>query len=240
MYSMAGLAEYSVVPATAIFPRPPSVPVEEAAILGCAALTAYGAVLNRRRPSPRGTRRCSGHRRRRLADRAVRSRSRSRSGGCYRRERGASCRPRARRDARHRRIDRGSRATAARADRRRRRRCVLRGAWPRRDVPASACHAARRRSHGRGRDRPDRRPAPIEITRLVRRGLRIIGSYGARPRSDMPRLLALIENGVLHPEAGVTRRFSLAEAQKAYDALDRREIVGRAVVVMPSADGATP
>jgi succinate semialdehyde reductase (NADPH) len=75
---------------------------------------------------------------------------------------------------------------------------------------------------------------PIDVTRLVRRGLRIQGSYGARPRSDMPRLLALIERGVLRPDAAVTRRFSLDEAPEAYQALDRREIVGRAIVTMTS------
>jgi S-(hydroxymethyl)glutathione dehydrogenase/alcohol dehydrogenase len=72
--------------------------------------------------------------------------------------------------------------------------------------------------------------APIDITRLVRRGLRIVGSYGARPRTDMPSLLALVEAGVLRPEESVTRTFSLEEAPAAYEALDRREIVGRAVV----------
>jgi S-(hydroxymethyl)glutathione dehydrogenase/alcohol dehydrogenase len=77
--------------------------------------------------------------------------------------------------------------------------------------------------------------APIEITRLVRRGLRIVGSYGARPRTDMPRMLALIERGVLRPQESVTRRFPLEEADAAYKALDAGEIVGRAIVTMPGA-----
>src|SRR5207249_6812746 len=42
MYSMGGLAEYAVVPATALFELPAGLPVEEAAVFGCAALTAYG------------------------------------------------------------------------------------------------------------------------------------------------------------------------------------------------------
>jgi S-(hydroxymethyl)glutathione dehydrogenase/alcohol dehydrogenase len=75
--------------------------------------------------------------------------------------------------------------------------------------------------------------APVEITRLVRRSLRITGSYGARVRGDMPNLLALVESGKLTPAASVTRRFALAEAAEAFAALDRREIVGRAIVVMP-------
>jgi S-(hydroxymethyl)glutathione dehydrogenase/alcohol dehydrogenase len=75
--------------------------------------------------------------------------------------------------------------------------------------------------------------APVEITRLVRRSLRVVGSYGARVRSDMPSLLGLIEAGVVTPANSVTRRFSLAQAAAAYEALDRREIVGRAIVTMP-------
>jgi succinate semialdehyde reductase (NADPH) len=73
--------------------------------------------------------------------------------------------------------------------------------------------------------------APVEITRLVRRGLRIIGSYGARTRADMPEILRLADRGVFRPEAMVTQRFSLDDAEAAYQALNRGDIVGRAIVV---------
>lgn len=46
MYSMGGLAEYCVVPATAVTVLPPSLPVVESAILGCAMFTAFGALRN--------------------------------------------------------------------------------------------------------------------------------------------------------------------------------------------------
>ena len=46
MYSMGGLAEYAVVPATAVFPVPVGLDLEAAAVLGCAVLTAYGAVAH--------------------------------------------------------------------------------------------------------------------------------------------------------------------------------------------------
>ena len=72
--------------------------------------------------------------------------------------------------------------------------------------------------------------APIEITRVVRRSLQIVGSYGSRVRSDVPRLLSLVESGLLAPTASVTRRYPLEDAPEAYAALDRREIVGRAIV----------
>ncbi len=44
MYSMAGLAEYAVVPATDIFPLPAGLPLLESSVLGCAVFTAYGAI----------------------------------------------------------------------------------------------------------------------------------------------------------------------------------------------------
>jgi succinate semialdehyde reductase (NADPH) len=75
-----------------------------------------------------------------------------------------------------------------------------------------------------------RTAAPVEITRLVRRGLRIIGSFGARTRSDMPEVLSLATRGAFRPQRMVTRRFPLAEADAAYQALARGEIVGRAIV----------
>src|SRR5262245_28597180 len=44
MYSMAGLAEYAVVPATDVFPLAEGLPLDASAVLGCAIFTAYGAV----------------------------------------------------------------------------------------------------------------------------------------------------------------------------------------------------
>jgi S-(hydroxymethyl)glutathione dehydrogenase/alcohol dehydrogenase len=78
---------------------------------------------------------------------------------------------------------------------------------------------------------PGRTAAPVEITRLVRRELRIIGSYGARTRSDMPEIIRLAAKGIFRPETMVTQRFSLAEADAAYKALAQGDIVGRAIVV---------
>ena len=78
---------------------------------------------------------------------------------------------------------------------------------------------------------PGKTTAPVEITRLVRRGLRIIGSYGARTRADMPEILRLAARGMFRPETIVTTRFSLDEADAAYRRSTRGEIVGRAIVV---------
>src|ERR671924_2403210 len=52
MYSMGGLAEYAVVPATDVFAAPANVPLTDACILGCAMMTAYGALKNQARVRP--------------------------------------------------------------------------------------------------------------------------------------------------------------------------------------------
>ncbi len=234
MYSMAGLAEFAVVPASAVFPLPDGLAIEEAAILGCAALTAFGAVRHGadlragERVAVVGTGGVGSlvvHVARALGALQVVA------------------------------VDIGAEKLAA-AERL--------GATDLVDASSSDPVAAVVEATGGGADvafealgRPETflnalgmlgdggrmvaigiapigELAPVEITRLVRRGLRIVGSYGGRPRTDMPQLLALIERGVLRPSASVTRRFPLEQADEAYRALDAREIVGRAIVTMPA------
>jgi succinate semialdehyde reductase (NADPH) len=72
----------------------------------------------------------------------------------------------------------------------------------------------------------------VEIARLVRRKLQVLGSYGGRPRSDLGELTALAVRGAIDPGAAISRRYSLDEAGEAYAALARGEIVGRALVEM--------
>jgi len=72
----------------------------------------------------------------------------------------------------------------------------------------------------------------IESNLLVRRQLRLIGSYGARTRTDMPRLLELAASGRVRVADAISRRVTLDEAAETFAALDRGEVVGRAVVTM--------
>jgi succinate semialdehyde reductase (NADPH) len=72
----------------------------------------------------------------------------------------------------------------------------------------------------------------IDITRVVRRKLRIVGSYGARARSDMPALLAVAVQGLLRHADVITRSYSLDDAATAYRAMNRGEILGRAIIDM--------
>ena len=235
MYSMAGLAEYAVVPVAGVFPLPPNLPAVESAVLGCAVFTAYGAV--RHAAELRGGERvavvaCGG-----VGLNIVQ----------IARAFGASQIVAI--DVRDEKLEIARELGATHT--------VNAAGASAADVTKTVFE----QTGGRGIDvafevlgRPEtfaqavdllgdggrmiavgiaagRTAAPVEITRLVRRGLRIIGSYGARTRADMPEILRLAERGTFRLETFVTRRYSLDESEAAYQALSRGEIAGRAVVL---------
>ncbi|KAG6512237.1 alcohol dehydrogenase-like [Zingiber officinale] len=70
----------------------------------------------------------------------------------------------------------------------------------------------------------------VDITRLVRRQVKIIGSYGARARQDLPQVVKLAETGIFNLRNTVTRKCKFEEANDAFDDLNHGKIVGRAVV----------
>lgn len=74
----------------------------------------------------------------------------------------------------------------------------------------------------------------VEITRLVRRKLQLLGSFGGRPRIDLPELMRMAVNGSLALDSVISRRFPLEQAGEAYRMLAEGEIVGRAIVEMGS------
>ncbi len=74
--------------------------------------------------------------------------------------------------------------------------------------------------------------APVEINRLVRRSQRIIGSYGALTRQDLPEVVRLAASGVIRYQDIVTKQFSLDEVAEGYRKLAAGEVQGRAVVNM--------
>jgi S-(hydroxymethyl)glutathione dehydrogenase/alcohol dehydrogenase len=71
---------------------------------------------------------------------------------------------------------------------------------------------------------------PIEVNRFVRKGIRLLGSYGARPRQDMPELLDLVQKGILDTTRLVTDRYDLPQVNDALGALERGEITGRSIL----------
>jgi S-(hydroxymethyl)glutathione dehydrogenase/alcohol dehydrogenase len=237
MYSMGGLAEYAVVPATAVFPLPANVALDEGAILGCAAMTAFGAVRNAADLR-------MGERVAVVATGGVGSMivQLARVQGALQivaidvgEEKLAAARAIGATDV----VDASAGDPVER---------VLELTDGGVDVAFEALGREQTFLQALGMLRDGGRlvavgitPAgvgtPIDVTRLVRRGLRIQGSYGARPRADVPVLLGLVERGAVDVGRNVTRRYSIEEAPEAYAALDRHEIVGRAVVSMPSESG---
>ena len=233
MYSMAGLAEHAVVPVTALAPLPETLPLEESAVLGCAAFTAYGA-LARAETDLRG---------RAVAVVAV--------GGV-----GSSIVQLARHlgadpiiavdvdDAKLEAV-RGLGATVT----------VNSATTDAREAVLAATGGAGAELVLEVLGRPETvelgfsllreggrmvvvgiaagaATASIPITPLVRRGMTITGSFGARTRRDLPEVVRLAAEGAFDVRRAVTRRFSLEEAPRAYDLLDAGQIQGRAIVVM--------
>jgi succinate semialdehyde reductase (NADPH) len=233
MYSMAGLAEYSVVPATDVFAVPATLPLAESSVLGCAIFTAYGAV--RHGAELRGGERI-----------AVVA-----AGGVginiiqIAKAFGASQIIAV--DVKDDKLAAAQRlgateiinSTSTDAVARVRELTGGKGvdiAFEVLGLPQTFTQAFEMIRDG-GRMvavgiAPGKTTAPVEITRLVRRELRIVGSYGARTRSDMPEIIRLASAGVFRPETMVTQRFPLDQADAAYKALARGEIVGRAIVTM--------
>jgi succinate semialdehyde reductase (NADPH) len=74
----------------------------------------------------------------------------------------------------------------------------------------------------------------VEITRLVRRKLQLLGSFGGRPQADLPELMRMAVDGSLELDSVISRRFPLEQVGEAYRMLAAGEIVGRAIVEMGS------
>lgn len=232
-YSMGGLAEYCVIPATSVTPMVTGMDPVAAAILGCAAMTAYGAV--RRGADLRygetvaiigvggvglnivqvahelGARKV-------IAididddklDSAIRY--------------GASDVVNSRHlDARERVLElTGGRGVDV--------------AFEALGIPATFEQALSLLADG-GRMVPiglaaGAQTAAVEINRVVRRGQQICGSYGARTRTDLPVVVDLAARGVLNYRGVVSERVSLLGAEATYRRLEEGHVSGRAVVEM--------
>lgn len=70
----------------------------------------------------------------------------------------------------------------------------------------------------------------IDPIRLVRQKVSLHGSYGAHTREHLPALLDLVRAGHLDPSTLVTRRFALDDADSAYAAVADGQVAGRALI----------
>jgi S-(hydroxymethyl)glutathione dehydrogenase/alcohol dehydrogenase len=231
MNAMSGLAELAVVPATSVFPAPPRLALADAAPIGCAVFTAFGAARH-------AAQLCAGER---VAVVAV--------GGVgmslvqVARALGASqviaidvvaskLEAAVAQGATHT-IDGSREDVADRVDELTDGQGVdvafeaLGRPETLRQALGTLGRGGRCVAIGVG---PAGALTEIEVNAIVRSELRLIGSYGARTRADMPELLALVESGAIRPETSISRRVGLDEVGEAFRAMDRAEIVGRAIV----------
>ncbi|MDR3359646.1 MAG: zinc-binding dehydrogenase [Bifidobacteriaceae bacterium] len=230
-YSMGGLAEYAVLPATALTPLPDGMDALAAATLGCAAFTAYGAV--RRGADLRAGETC--------AVVAV--------GGVG----GYICQiARALGAAQVIAVDVAEDKLAA---------ALEAGATAAvNSAVDDAVRRVMELTSGRGVDvafealgRPETwgtalsllapggrmtpiglgaggQSAQVPINQLVRNSQRIVPSYGALTRQDLATVVELADCGAIDYRKVVTRRLGLDQAWDGYQALARGEVLGRAVV----------
>jgi len=233
MYSMGGLAEYAVLPGTAVFPLPDVVDLHDACILGCAIPTAYGAVRHQGEVLPGQS----------VAVIGV--------GGVgsniiqVARLFGAS--PVIAVDIKDDKLEAAQElgatgiVNAALGDPVAAVRDLTGGlgvdvafeALGRAETVLTAYNVVREGGRvvvvGLA---PGSEAVPIEITRLVRRSITLKGSYGGRMRSDLPVLTGLVARGQISTSRLITQRFKLEDAPAAYAALDQGKITGRAIVTM--------
>ena len=232
MYSMGGLAEYSVVPAAAVTKIAPGLNVENAAILGCAGLTAFGATHRQANITAESKvaiigvggigstliplARAAGAERVVAVDIAQEKLDSALALGATDAVDGSA----------------GDAVAAVRA-------LLDDGA----DVVFEALGNSRTFTQGIGMladggrmvaigIAPAGAAASIEITPLVRRGYEIVGSFGARTRTDLPEIVRFASEKVLDVDTLITARYSIEEADRAYEDLASGQITSRAIIGM--------
>ncbi len=234
MYSMGGLAEYCVVPVTAVAKTPDVIDTRAGSILGCAALTAYGAVR-------RGADLRFGESVAVVAVGGVGS-------GIITLARAFGAKHVIAIDVDDEKLAAAAKLGAThtinslKVDDLHAAVCAITGtsgvdvAFEALGQPATWKSALDVLADG-GRMVPiglgaGVQTAAVEINRLVRRSQSILGSYGARTRQDLPEVVRLAAEGVIRYRDQVTRHFSLEQVNEGYAALRAGEIVGRGVIDM--------
>lgn len=231
MFSMGGMAEYAVVPSNAVFPLPDGVSIRDSCVLGCAGLTAYGAVKNQAQL------------------RASQSVAVIGVGGV-----GSSIIQVAKVfgaaeiiavDVKEEKLEAAklSGATdvvnAAREETARRILELTGGkgvdvafeATGRPETYATALNSVKSGGSVVAVGLSSATTTiPIELNRFVRKGIRLLGSYGARPRQDMPELLDLVQRRIFDTTRSVTARYGLGQVNEALGALERGEVIGRSIL----------
>ncbi|KAK7291494.1 hypothetical protein RIF29_06680 [Crotalaria pallida] len=231
MYSMGGLAEYCVVPANGVSILPKSLPYNESAILGCAVFTAYGAMAHAAQVRPGDSVAVIG------------------TGGV-----GSSCLQIARAfgasdiiavDIQDEKLEKakifGATHTINSAKEDPVAKIIEITGGKGVDIAVEALGRPQTFSQCTHSVKDGGKAVMIglaqagavgemDINRLVRRKIQIIGSYGGRARQDLPKLTRLAESGIFNLSHAVSRTYKFEEAGKAFQDLNEGKIVGRAVI----------
>ncbi|XP_061369906.1 uncharacterized protein LOC133312680 isoform X2 [Gastrolobium bilobum] len=231
MYSMGGLAEYCVVPANALAVLPDSLPYSESAILGCAVFTAYGAMAHAAEVRPGDSVAVIG------------------TGGV-----GSSCLQIARAfgasdiiavDVQDEKLLKaktfGATHTINSAKEDPIEKIIEITGGKGVDVAVEALGKPQTFAQCTQSVKDGGKAVMIglaqagslgevDINRLVRRKIQVIGSYGGRARQDLPKLIRLAETGIFNLGHAVSRTYTFEEAGKAFQDLNEGKIVGRAVI----------
>jgi Zn-dependent alcohol dehydrogenase len=72
--------------------------------------------------------------------------------------------------------------------------------------------------------------AAVEITPLVRREFTLRGSFGGIPESDLREVIDLAERGEIPLEKMVTQKYSLKEINRAFQSLNDKQTLGRSII----------
>jgi Zn-dependent alcohol dehydrogenase len=235
MYSMGGLAEYAVIPTSAVTAAPASIDPHLSAILGCAGLTAYGAAFHQGGVSEGDTVaivgvggigsslipmvKAAGASRIIAVDIAEEKLQNARALG-------------ATDTVNAQEVDAVARVRELSGT-------GVSVAFEALGNPHTFAQAVGMLADG-GRMvaigiAPTGVEAAVEITPLVRRGYEIVGSFGARTRTDLPAVVKLADDGAIDVRSLITRRYSLDDVDVAYQSLAHGGITGRAIIVMDEA-----
>jgi succinate semialdehyde reductase (NADPH) len=232
MYSMGGMAEYAVVPRQDVFSIPPGVPLKDACILGCALFTAYGASRNQAELKSGET----------VAVVAVGGVGSSLVQVAKALGAGQIIAVDVRDDKLQAAVSLGATdiVNSTKTDAVKEILSLTGGRGV--DVAFEALGRAETLSVAVNSVRAGGRVVaiglpigpgatyPVEIGRLVRREVKLMGSYGARPTVDMPALIGLVSKGTVKIQEEITKRYGLDGANEAFEAMKRGEIVGRAII----------
>lgn len=231
MFSMGGMAEYAVVPSTAVFRLPDRIPLEESCVLGCAGMTAYGAVKNQAQLKPSQSVAIFG-----IGGVGSSIVQVAKVFGAAEiiavdvkedkliaaKQSGATDAINAVKDDPVRRIleltnGRGVDVAFESSGRSETYAAALGSVSSGGSVVAVGLSSAST-------------TIPVELNKFVRKGIKLLGSYGAKPRQDMPELLDLVNRGIIDTKRSVTSRFNLKQVNDALGSLERGEILGRSIL----------